>query len=57
MTSQAWPIVDARSTHRNDTTTSRDIHGYDIELDELLAVIRRHLVYPAPTRDKALEEE
>lgn len=49
---ETWPLT----TDGDDDVTPGHIYDCDIDVDEVIAVIRRHLVWPAPIRDRALEE-
>lgn len=44
-----WSPVDGNQCHLH--------HREDTDVDEVLAVIRQHLVWPAPIPDKALMED
>lgn len=57
MSTEAWPVATSPATGHHDDSCPILHEPSDIDVDEVLAVIRRHLVWPAPIRDKALEEE
>lgn len=70
MTAEAWPVATSPATGYTPAddrcpicwspVDGNQCHLHerpDIEIDEILAVVRRHLVYPCPVRDKALEEQ
>lgn len=67
MTPETWPVVASPATGHPDRcpicwspVDGNQCHLHqraDIDVNEALTVIRRHLVWPAPIPDKALMEE
>lgn len=65
MTEAGWPVITSPATGHPDScpicwspVDGNQCHLHErpgIDVDELVAVIRRHLVWPAPIEDKALE--
>lgn len=54
MTPETWPVVTSPTTGHPEWCGCADHILHDI--DQLLTLIRRHLVSPAPVTDKALGE-
>lgn len=54
---EAWPATADSDVSMTDRYIDKLDVCIEIDVDNILTVIRRHLIDPPPIRDKALEDE